>query len=135
MYRSGSFILLLAFSCLSLLSSAQDKELIIRQGHRAPVNMVIYSPDGRYIFSAGEDRVIKMWDVNTHNRFTINYNMGGKPEKFKVIGTANNIESESKAAATWSNLKAGKTYEWYAVISDGTSETTGPRWRFNTTAP
>jgi len=49
----------------TILSFGQDKELIIRQGHKEMINMVKYSPDGRYVFTASDDYVIKMWDVNT----------------------------------------------------------------------
>ena len=44
---------------------AQDSQLIIRQGHTAGINMVQYSPTGKYIYSAGDDKTIKMWDVQT----------------------------------------------------------------------
>ncbi|WP_370088755.1 caspase family protein [Ekhidna sp.] len=44
---------------------AQQSELIIRQGHTAGINMVQYSPTGKYIYSASDDKSIKMWDVQT----------------------------------------------------------------------
>jgi len=43
----------------------QHKDLIIRQGHSAAINEIIYSPDGNYIFSASDDKTIKMWDVKS----------------------------------------------------------------------
>jgi len=55
----------IGFFLIPTLILAQDKELIIRQGHRDMINMVKYSLDGTYVFTAGEDGVIKMWDVNT----------------------------------------------------------------------
>ncbi len=50
---------------LPLLLTGQEKELIIRQGHREMINMVKYSANGQNIYTAGDDHVIKMWDVNT----------------------------------------------------------------------
>ncbi len=55
----------IVYICLCIGIFAQDQELIIRQGHRTMTNMVIYSPDGKYLFSAADDKLIKMWDVNT----------------------------------------------------------------------
>ena len=50
---------------LSIQSMGQDTEMIIRQGHTEGINMVKYSPTGKHIYSAGNDKAIKMWDVNT----------------------------------------------------------------------
>ncbi|MFY0651923.1 MAG: caspase family protein [Cyclobacteriaceae bacterium] len=44
---------------------AQQAELVIRQGHKEEINMVKYSPTGAHIYSASDDKSIKMWDVNT----------------------------------------------------------------------
>ncbi len=48
---------------MPVIVRGQERKLIIRQGHRDMVNMVKYSPGGDYVFSAGEDGVIKMWDI------------------------------------------------------------------------
>ena len=57
-------LFLLAFFIYSILSIGQEKELIIRQGHRDEIKMIKYSPDGKYIYTAGADKLIKKWDVN-----------------------------------------------------------------------
>ena len=44
---------------------AQDGQLIIRQGHMDAINVVKYTPDGKYVVSASADNSIKLWDVNT----------------------------------------------------------------------
>jgi WD40 repeat protein len=62
MKRLSIFTLLL-FHVFSI--SAQQSELLIRQGHSDAINHVKYAPDGRSIYSASDDNSIKMWDVKT----------------------------------------------------------------------
>lgn len=59
MYRA----ILLVFFVLA--ANAQERELVIRQGHREMINEVLYSADGQHIYTAGEDHVIKVWEVNS----------------------------------------------------------------------
>ncbi|MFT7032292.1 MAG: WD40 repeat protein [Cyclobacteriaceae bacterium] len=62
MNRLCKIILLLL---MSIQSFAQQAELVIRQGHKEAIKMVAYSPTGKHIYSASEDKSIKMWDVAT----------------------------------------------------------------------
>jgi WD40 repeat protein/serine/threonine protein kinase len=45
------------------IDAASGKDLFPRRGHVAPVNAVTISRDGKTLASAGEDRVIKVWDL------------------------------------------------------------------------
>src|SRR5262249_30550868 len=36
-------------------------------GHMATINQIIFTPDGKYLISGGEDKVIRIWDLAARN--------------------------------------------------------------------
>jgi eukaryotic-like serine/threonine-protein kinase len=38
------------------------QEVLTLKGHKGPIRSVTFSPDGRRIFSLGDDGVLRVWD-------------------------------------------------------------------------
>src|SRR5215471_6883094 len=56
----------LASLLLQRAAMADDPVLVIDTGgHTAPVRSVLFTGDSRYLVSAGDDKVARVWDVST----------------------------------------------------------------------
>ena len=59
-YLSPVLLLLLSLAFPGFLL-AQKAELGIPVGHSGPITCITYSPDGQYLLSGGEDKVVRLW--------------------------------------------------------------------------
>jgi WD40 repeat protein len=70
----------LAFLCLSCSSSADEPRLVIDSGgHQAAVTFLAFTKDGKHLVSAGEDKVIRVWDIASGTARVIRGQIGDGP--------------------------------------------------------
>jgi hypothetical protein len=74
---------------------------------------------------------LDQYETDGDSEFTIAYNMSGT--SFVELGTVTGVTSGGDATFTWEGLDADAAYEWFAVVSDGGSQTQGPTWSFTVT--
>ncbi|KAG6906608.1 hypothetical protein DXG01_012962 [Tephrocybe rancida] len=43
------------------------KEVVYLKGHKGPVNALTFSKDGNFLFSGGDNRVVRVWNCTTTN--------------------------------------------------------------------
>jgi WD40 repeat protein len=72
------------------------KEVFRLHGHEGPVQGVAFSPDGRWLASGSEDRMVKIWDAR---RGTAVRTLAG--HKAPVLGVAFSPDSRRLASASW----------------------------------
>jgi len=70
---------------------------------------------------------------SNYEQFTMAYEMEGTAEApYVLIGTDEDVASGANASVIWTGLSEDTEYEWYAVVDDGSTTTTGPTWSFTT---
>lgn len=70
---------------------------------------------------------------SNYEQFTMAYDMEGTAAvPFVLIGTDTDVANGGNALVGWDGLLADTEYEWYAVVDDGSTTTTGPTWSFTT---
>jgi len=69
------------------------------------------------------------YHTTSDDQFNLSYRMG-----YALIGTSNNVPSNTDASKTWTGLTNNTQYDWYAVASVGVNSATSAIWNFTTGA-
>ena len=100
-----TLLLLLPFS----MGISQNPELVLPIGHTGKINSAFYSPDGKYIATASEDKTVKIWEIKSGKLL---YDLTGHTDnvysaEFSSDGTVITTISRDKTVKTW-DFKTGK---------------------------
>ena len=90
-----------------------------------------FSPARNEIRATTYSPFLNRTENDADSAFTLPYAMttGG----FVELGAADRRSGQT-ATVPWPDRQPNTAYEWYATVSDGTTTTTGPTWRFTTGA-
>ncbi|HAS44716.1 MAG TPA: hypothetical protein DCS93_29830 [Microscillaceae bacterium] len=69
LHLSISFIVSIGCIYICSVGFAQKAELVVQTGHYKKINHIIFSPDGKHLASASEDKSLKVWDLTTGKEF------------------------------------------------------------------
>ncbi|WP_375467918.1 AAA-like domain-containing protein, partial [uncultured Nostoc sp.] len=58
------------FNLQRILSSTNIREQNCLEGHRDSINSIVFSPDGKTLASASDDKTIKLWNLDTGKEIT-----------------------------------------------------------------
>ena len=71
------------------------------------------------------------FETDEDSRFTLPYEMEDD-RPFTSTCEVAGVPSGSHAACTWTDLEPATRYEWYAVATDGLTDSESPAWQFRT---
>ncbi|MBC7879398.1 MAG: DNRLRE domain-containing protein [Anaerolineales bacterium] len=115
----------------TLLSDYQD----YINGGDGWLRIMTFSPENDTIqvqtFSPTRNGGTGDFQTDANSQFTLSYDMQSGVA-YQVIGTNNNVPSDSTTSIAWPGLNNNTEYEWYVTVDDGNTVTTGNTWNFTT---
>lgn len=109
----------------SLLSDYQSQQL----GGGGYMRLMEFRPESDEIRVRTYSPWFDAFDLRAAHDFTLDYAMDG-PVPFETIARVNAVPSGATVCAPWTGRRDGVDYEWSVDVSDGTTVTESPRWRF-----
>jgi hypothetical protein len=120
-YNSGGYLV------HQLLADYQGRA----NGGNGLLRIMTFDPSKDKIYVKTYSPYTNSYETDADSQFELEYEMNGGGA-FAAIGSAGDVASGQQATLVWSSLSPNTTYEWYAKVTDGTNELTGPTWSFTT---
>jgi WD40 repeat protein len=93
---------LLALALLGAALWAEDPRLVIESGgHLSQIKFVAFTRDGKYLVSAGDDKVVRVWDVDTGQMVRALRGQIGEGNEGKLFAAALSPDNRYLAVAGW----------------------------------
>lgn len=102
------------------------------------LRIMTFSPSNNLVRVETYSPWLRQYEADEDSEFSFPCNLqadGRVPPdtNFVLLGTDAGLQPGSLSSCLWPGLKAGKSYEWFVTVTDGTGQTaTSPIWRFNT---
>ncbi len=88
-----------------------------------------FSPANDEIHVQTYSPTLDQFETDQDSDFVLSYDMVSAPP-FVELGSLPGVASGANAEFPWTGRAAGTTYEWRALLDDGSGQTTGPIWTF-----
>jgi hypothetical protein len=104
------------------------------KGGNGLLRLMTFSPSNNQIRVTTYSPWLKSYQVTADSQFNLDYTMtpAVTPAPFVALGANTGVASGAATSLVWPGLETNTTYEWYAVVSDGTNSVSGPVWQFTT---
>jgi hypothetical protein len=110
----------------SAMSDYQDRS----NGGNGWLRIMQFAPASNQISVQTYTPVANQNMTGSSSQFTMAWNMAASG--YTNLGTVSNVLSGAHATMNWNGLASGTAYQWYAVVTNGATTTTGPTWSFTT---
>jgi hypothetical protein len=104
------------------------------------MRLMYFSPSNNTVTIQTYSPWLNKYETDANSEMYFSYNMqpggpGSPGTPWQALGTNTAVEPGSVSSLKWRDLIPGRTYEWYASVTDTNGNTTTtPRWHFTATA-
>ncbi|TAH41777.1 MAG: T9SS type A sorting domain-containing protein [Bacteroidetes bacterium] len=95
------------------------------------MRLLKFSPENNTINVRTFSPWLNQFETDSNSQFSYSFNMNPR-SGYVVLGTNSNVPPGSVSAYPMNSLLPNTCYYWYVTVSNGTSTTTSPVWKFTT---